>query len=215
MAKTPKKESAHGERPLLVAPGIPGVVLSDVAKVLRAPLLKNETTRGGDAYRVASISDMNDFGYLPTPEKEIRLRQGVAKAEKYRLEPHDVLLTIVGTIGKISIVPAEFAEKWIPTSNMLIIRFLEDKAENAVAFTMFIKSMHGRSLLAKLTHGKTIPIISKKAFAKTVLPALTATVRKESKSVFSREEKLYQKRDELLDQAEELRKSYLVSGSGR
>ena len=212
MAKTSKRQTTNNDKPLTVSPGVPGVVLSDEARVLRAPLLKNETTRGGELYRVASISDMNDFGYLPVPQKEIRLRNGISKAEKYRLEPHDVLLTIVGTIGKISIVPPEIDEKWIPTSNMLIIRFYEDKSDKAIAFTMFIKSIPGRELLSRLTHGKTIPIISKKAFGKSVIPQLTSSVRKESKSLFSKETRLYIKREELLEQAEDVRKSYLKDG---
>ncbi len=209
MAKKKTEKTQRSERKQEVVPGVPGVVLVDEARILRAPLLKNENTRGGELFRVASISDMEDYGYLSTPRKEIRIRANAAKAEKYHLEPYDVLLTIVGTIGKISIVPGDLAGKWIPTSNMLIIRFREEKQDRATAFTMFIKSEHGRGILTRLTHGKTIPIISKKAFSKTMIPSLTAAVKKETKTLFGKEEKLYQKREELVQQAEELRKSYL------
>jgi restriction endonuclease S subunit len=209
MAKKKTERSSKIERRQEIIAGVPAVILIDEARILRAPLLKNENTRGGEVYHVASIADMEDYGYLNTPKKQIRVKANGAKAEKYHLEPHDVLLTIVGTIGKISIVPESFDGKCIPTSNMLIIRFRETKPEKALAFTMFMKSEYGRAILVKLTHGKTIPIISKKAFSKTLIPALTAVVKKESKALFSKEEKLYQKREELVLQAEELRKGYL------
>ncbi len=211
MAKKKTEKTPRAEKKLEAAPGVPGTVLVDEARILRAPLLKNENTRGGEVYRVASISDMEDYGYLATPKKEIRIRANAAKAEKYHLEPFDVLLTIVGTIGKISIVPESIQGKWIPTSNMLIIRFRDDKQDKAVAFTMFIKSEFGRAILNRLTHGKTIPIISKKAFSKTPIPALTTVIKRESRSLFGKEEKLYQKREELVRQADDLRKSYLKS----
>lgn len=211
MAKKKSEKSQKAERKQEIAPGVPGVVLAEEARILRAPLLKNENTRAGDMYHVASIADMEDYGYLKTPKKEIRIKANAQKAEKYHLEGDDVLLTIVGTIGKISVVPSDLTGKWIPTSNMLIIRFREDKAEKAVAFTMFMKSEYGRGILSKLTHGKTIPIISKKAFSRTLVPALTTATRKESKMLFAKEEKLYLKREELVAQAEELRKSYLKS----
>ena len=209
MAKKAVERGQKGERKQEIAAGVPAVVLIDEARILRAPLLKNENTRGGDVYNVASIADMEDYGYLPTPKKEIRIKANLARAEKYRLEADDVLLTIVGTIGKISIVPSDLSGKWIPTSNMLIIRFKDERSDKAIAFTMFMKSEYGRAILSKLTHGKTIPIISKKAFARTYIPELTSPVRKESKLLFSKEEKLYLKREELVAQAEELRKDYL------
>ncbi len=188
----------------------PGVILRDTATILRAPLIKNEPVKGARMYHVVSITDMNDFGFLTTPKKTIRIKEKLPKAQKYELEPFDVLLTIVGTIGKITILPDALEGQWIPASNMLIIRFTNDKLDNAIAFVMFMKSRYGVDILTKLTHGTTIPIVSKKAFSRIVIPQLTPEVRKESKALFTKEERLYLKRQELEVAAQQLRGEYLA-----
>ncbi|TVR56477.1 MAG: hypothetical protein EA426_13565 [Spirochaetaceae bacterium] len=188
----------------------PGVILRDAATVLRAPLIKNEPVKGALMYHVVSITDMNDFGFLITPKKTIKIKEKLPKARKYELEPFDVLLTIVGTIGKITILPDALEGQWIPASNMLIVRFTKDKLDNAIAFVMFMKSRYGVDILTKLTHGTTIPIVSKKAFSRVVIPQLTPEVKKESKELFTKEERLYLKRQELEVAAQQLRGEYLA-----
>ncbi len=193
-----------------VLPGVPGIALNAETKILRAPLIKNENAKNSQLYHVASITDIPASGYLDMPKKEIRVKQSLPKAEKYELEPFDVLLTIVGTIGEITILPEKLPGKWIPSSNMLIIRFNDSKQDKAIAFYMFMKSKHGQSILKNLTHGATIPIISKKAFSKKLIPELTTDIKRESKKFFNNESKIFQKIEDLKKSAEELRATYLA-----
>ncbi len=192
------------------SPGVPGIALSEVATLLRAPLMKDEGGAGGACYKVLSITDFPDYGNTAVPAKEVRIRQNLPKAEKYHLEPYDVLISIVGTIGKIIMVPGDMDGNWIPTSNMLIIRFREQKAENAVAFVLFMKSTHGQNILKRLTHGVKIPMISKKAFAKILVPVLSSDIRRLAKSTLMREERLYQKIEEIVNSIREVRAEYLA-----
>ncbi len=183
-------------------------VLSEHTTILRAPLIKGENDREGTRFRLASITDMDDHGFLPVPQRVLHLANAEPLARKYELQDYDVLLTIVGTIGRITIVPPNRSEPWISASNMLIIRFHEERRANAVAFTMFMKGPRGRAILQELTHGTTIPIISKKAFAKTRIPQLTDEVRALSSELFEQERELYRQRAELLQKVYQLQATY-------
>jgi len=189
--------------------GQPAVVLKDVARTLRAPLFKSETGRKGRLFRLVSISDMPESGYLQLPQRQIHVKNMLDKAKKYQLQPHDVLLTIVGTVGRIAIVPHNPDGEWLPSSNMLIIRFHAERPTAAVAFAMFMKSVHGAKIFEELTHGKTIPIVSKKEFSRIAIPALTEVVKKKSKESFEAEEQIFRKRKELLKEAQRLRSNFL------
>ncbi|MFP4382829.1 MAG: hypothetical protein ACLFSE_02205 [Spirochaetia bacterium] len=191
---------------------LPGQILEDISIILRAPLLKNEPGKGAQEYKMVSITDFPDFGFIDIPAKTIKIKQSLAKAEKYHLAPFDVLLTIVGTVGKIGILPESFKGRWIPSSNMLAIRFDKHQQENALAFTAFIRSETGIKLLNKLTHGTTIPIISKKEFAKIVVPKLTVNLKKKMKTLYSKEKKLYDEIEKNKEAINILRKNYLGEG---
>lgn len=186
----------------------PTTTLSEQATILRAPLIKSENQRDGRRFRLASITDMDDHGYLPTPQRVLHLVHAEPLARKYELQDHDVLLSIVGTVGRITIVPPNRSESWISASNMLIIRFREEQRANAIAFTMFMKGPKGRAILDELTHGTSIPMISKKAFSKTRIPQLSERVRMLSTELFEKERSLYRQQTELLQRVYQLQATY-------
>lgn len=188
---------------------VPTVVLRDVADLIRAPLIKSNTARGGAVFRLASIGDIPEHGFLPLPERSVRLQAGRAEALRFALEDYDVVMTMVGTIGRIGIIPEQRDEPWVPASNIVVIRFREQKREQAVALVAFIRSPHGRRLLHEMTHGRTIPIISKKAFARIQIPAMTPRLQKAITTYTRKETLLFQKRGEIERQIEDLRDAYL------
>ncbi|TVR88948.1 MAG: hypothetical protein EA428_11095 [Spirochaetaceae bacterium] len=193
----------------LHAAGRPGLVLKHQAVILRAPLIKDENSPMGRDFRIVSINDFPEAGYLSPPERTIRVQSMLDKAEKYRLEPYDLLLTIVGTIGKTAILPEHMDEPWIPSSNMLIIRFRDDKWEKAITFLAFLKSNYGTRLLEELTHGRTIPIVSKKEFSSTTIPAFEHDLVEKGKHIFEKEVKIAQERQHLADQIATVRAQFL------
>lgn len=185
------------------------VPLSETAALLRAPLFKDESSAGGKTFKILSVVDIKEFGHNARPGKGIRVNAFLQKAEKYRLKPFDVVISIVGTIGRICIVPENAPDNWIPTSNMLIIRFKEERVDNALAFTMFMHSCYGEKILKALTHGTKIAMISKKEFSKIRIPALTPEIRKQARLLYMQEEKLSHKIEECLETIRSLRGSYL------
>jgi len=186
-----------------------GLVLKHEAVILRAPLIKDENSPMGRDFRIVSINDFPEAGYLSSPERSIRVHSMLDKAEKYRLEPFDILLTIVGTIGKTAILPANIDEPCIPSSNMLIIRFRDDKWEKAITFLAFLKSNYGMRLLDELTHGRTIPIVSKKEFSATTIPAFEKNLIERGKHIFDQEVKVKKDRQRLADEIAAVRARFL------
>ncbi|TVR03926.1 MAG: hypothetical protein EA403_05870 [Spirochaetaceae bacterium] len=188
---------------------VPTVVLQDVAELIRAPLIKTNSSRGGTLFRLASIGDFPEFGFLPVPERTVRIQAGKDEVRRFVLEDHDVVMTMVGTIGRIGIIPEQREELWVPASNIVVIRFREKRLEQAIAFVAYMRSQHGRRLLQLLTHGRTIPIISKKAFARTPIPAMSPRLQKTVTAYSRTEALLFQKHREIARQIDELRDTYL------
>ena len=191
------------------AVGIPGVPLKNEARILRAPLLKNEDEIHGTAYHVAAITDFPNVGFLSTPVRKIYVGDSEKSAEKYKLLPFDVLVTIVGTIGSVALVPGELSERWVPATNMLVVRFKDDVERKAIAFAVYMKSRHGGDILEELTHGTTIPLVSKKEFSRCLIPYLSPEVCDQSMTIFYGEMELEQKRRQLQDEIEQLRDGFL------
>ncbi len=201
-----KSSAIHNQ---LYVAGRPGLVLKHEAVILRAPLIKDENSPMGRDFRIVSINDFPEAGYVRSPERTIRVQSMLDKAEKYRLEPYDLLLTIVGTIGKTAILPEHMDEPWIPSSNMLIIRFRDDKWEKAITFLAFLKSSFGTQLLEELTHGRTIPIVSKKEFSSTTIPAFEHDLIERAKQIFDQEVKVANDRQRLADGIAAMRAQFL------
>jgi len=195
--------------PQLHVAGRAGLVLKHEAVILRAPLLKDENSPMGRDFRIVSINDFPEAGYLSPPERSIRVQNMLDKAEKYRLEPHDLLLTIVGTIGKTAIIPENMDTPWIPSSNMLIIRFRDDKWEKAITFLAFLKSSFGTQLLDTLTHGRTIPIVSKKEFSTTIIPTFDDDLVEKAISLFEQEITIARDRQQLAAEIAAVRSAFL------
>ena len=155
---------------------VPTTTVAEVAILLRPPLIKNEpeAQRNPEAktYGVASITDFPESGYLGEIERHITVSEQQSTAEKYRIQPNDVLVSIVGSIGRVAVVPPDFDQNAVPSSNIVIIRMHNGDSHTAILAAMYYKSELGQSILQDLTHGKTIPLISKKAFAATPFPAI-------------------------------------------
>ncbi len=165
--------------------------LSDMAVILRAPLFKDQTTGGGTKFRVISIKDFPEAGYLPVPERTVILQNSADKAREYTVQPYDVLVTMVGTIGNVTIVGKERDDNWIPATNMFLVRFHTEKPRSARAFYGLIKSSVGQNILAGLAHGSGIQIISKKQFSRIMIPSSGDALFSKTEMLWREELKLY------------------------
>ncbi|WP_157703110.1 restriction endonuclease subunit S [Alkalispirochaeta alkalica] len=175
--------------------------LSHYAQVLRAPLFKSETSQGSDPFHVISIMDFPPAGYLPEPARTVFLPTRADRARQYTVKPYDVLITAVGTIGQITIISEECPDNWIPATNMFVVRFRENQRDLGRAYYGLMKSEFGTRVLRELSHGSSIKLISKKAFARVPLPPCTDDFIAYFISLWEQQEDLYTRSQQLLQEA--------------
>lgn len=124
------------------------------ADVIRAPLFKTEPGHTSSSYRVISIKDFPPAGYLPQPDREIHLGTRASRARKYSAQPFDVLVTAVGSIGYVTIVPPTCPDNWVPATNLFLIRHHDDPdGRKSRTFYGLMKSAFGQNILDSLSHG--------------------------------------------------------------
>ncbi len=187
--------------------------LADEADLLRLPpgVKDEKIKKGGKKIRSISITDIPEAGYLEEVESVISLSTDKFKGlKKYGIQPFDVLMSIQGTVGNVGVVPESFAGNWMANISLLVIRFHEAKQDNAIAFTMFMKSAHGREIIKKLQKGDSIKRINVKELASVQIPELNASIKKEAYSAFEKELEIKKQIDDLRASMDEVRTQYLA-----
>lgn len=178
--------------------------LSDYARVIRAPLFTTSSDDPCRTYRIVSIRDFPSAGYLPEPARLVYLPPDDRQAEKYVVHPCDVLVTIVGTIGRVTIVPPNCPRNWIPATNIFVVRFFEADERIARTFYGLMKSRFGAQVLYNLAHGSRIQIVSKKQFSRTPIPPFTTELVSLFDDLWNQELDLCTRGRELLEKADHL-----------
>jgi hypothetical protein len=179
--------------------------LSEKALLLRAPLFKDQSAPGGTEYKVISIKDFPEAGYLPVPERTVILQKSADKAREYTVQPYDVLMTMVGTIGRVTVAGEDVEDNWLPATNIFIIRFHTDRPRSARALYGLIKSSAGQTILDDLAHGSGIQLVSKKQFSRVMLPAFNTDLFSRTEALWNEELTLYR---ESLQKLEACRRIY-------
>jgi hypothetical protein len=175
--------------------------LSDHAHVIRAPLFSASSDDPRRIFRIVSIKDFPRGGYLPEPTRLTHLSPHDRRAEKYIVHPYDVLITMVGTIGEVTVAPPDCPDNWVPATNIFVVRFMEPTARVAQTFYGLMKSRFGAELLHDLAHGSRIQIVSKKQFSRTPIPPFTEQLIAIFENLWNQEVDLYSRGYELLERA--------------
>jgi len=153
---------------------------------------------------------------FPSPDtfrlrkKHIILTNNRVRATKYIVKDFDVLLTIVGTVGKVTILPEDTPPNWIPATNIIRIRFRQDKLDNAIALYAWLKSDSGKRTIANFTHGTTISIVTKSQILSIRLPDLSDDVREKTRRIWDEEQRLFRQAQEQLDRSQNIFRSYCL-----
>ncbi|MFW5695224.1 MAG: hypothetical protein ACOCYB_08640 [Alkalispirochaeta sp.] len=200
-----------GSSGLSLPSGTPLHPLSRTASILRAPLFKSESNRNGNLFRVVSIKDFPEAGYLPTPERAIRLTESAEKSLRYTLKPYDLLVITVGSIGHVTVVPNDCEDNWIPATNMYVVRFSEDVARRSRALYGVFKSRSGQALLERMARGRGIQIVPKKVFSQIQIPVFTEEILQATENLWSRERALYHESIRKLEQCRAVYDSFEVA----
>ena len=126
-----------------------------------------------------------EYGFIQEISSEMKIKDQLQLAQRYQLEPCDILISREST--KIGLVSNILKEMWIPSGHFFIIRFAEDKPDNAIALIVFLKSSVGRSILDCLLNGRNKSNLSYESISEMPVSKLTQDVKRSAQSIFIKE----------------------------
>ena len=130
------------------------------------------------------VSDFPDFGYLKQSLKPIEfptLEMSKKNIDSF-LKPHDVLIAVKGSVGKVAIVPENVPSAgeggWVVNQSCLILRSNRQIIDPRVLF-MYLRSDVAQFLLRSIVSGATISLIQLRSLKhlQVVIPPLSESER--------------------------------------
>lgn len=134
--------------------GISTVALEDVAKIYRAQ--SSQSDGCGDCYYEVSVSDINTYGIVETPKKEVSLLPS-NKALRNIVRKGDVILAIKGSTGKVGFVE-NAQDNWLAGQSFVIIR-LKDSMWTPEFLFRQLNSKRVRAQLEMLSTGGVVKLL--------------------------------------------------------
>lgn len=141
-----------------------------------------------------SVSDFPDFGYIQTPKKSVKIDQKITKKSDDRfLRPHDILIVVKGSVGKIAIIPHSVPPPgpggWVAGQSCLVLRNesvgtikLKNEAPSLTfssqVLYMYLRSDIGQMLIKRIETGTTVKLVSMRELQ--ILPILNFTDQEKS-----------------------------------
>lgn len=172
--------------------GISTVALEDVAKIYRAQ--SSQSDGCGDCYYEVSVSDINTYGIVETPKKEVSLLPS-NKALRNIVRKGDVILAIKGSTGKVGLVE-NAQDNWLAGQSFVIIR-LKDSMWTPEFLFRQLNSKRVRAQLEMLSTGGVVKLlkISDVKSIKLIPPTAESLIKVE---------KAKERRNEIISKIKEL-----------
>lgn len=147
-------------------------------------------------------ADLPAVGYIQKPGKVVKVARDIATKNRAQfLKPHDIVLIIKGSVGKVGIVPPDAPPPgprgWIAGQSATVLRVNEQSAISAPVLAMQLRSAFGQELLSSIVSGASIPLIRLNELLRlsVILPQSELTER--ATHALEEEAKLQRQIDEL------------------
>lgn len=144
----------------------PRIALGNCVDTIRPVPTTTENTE--DEFEAIEIGagDLPPFGYIGGTGRKVRVSSQVArKCESQFLRPHDIVLIVKGSVGKLGIVPPDVPPAgeggWIAGQSAIVLRPIPHKTD-ARALYLQLRSPVGQELLRSRVSGATIQLIQLK-----------------------------------------------------
>jgi type I restriction enzyme M protein len=168
------------------------VELEDLVTLVRPPLISGNRDQadGGDLASAPTgpvfeigASDLPEFAYISKPGRRITLNAR-DQTEAQFLQPHDIVLIVKGSVGKIGIVCAndqpEEPRLWIAGQSAIVLRARESARIDPRALFMQLRSPLGQELLKGIVTGATISLIQLRELKRLPVIALEPELERQA-----------------------------------
>lgn len=163
------------------------------------PLIQNE---GTVTVLEVAPADFPEYGYAIKPGREIKLTEHhVDRNPKSFLKPHDILLTIKGSVGKVAIMPEDTPENWVMGQSCIVLR--ADAKSHPIdprILYSFVKSEIGQLQIKSIVTGAAVPVLQIRELEKLKIPVPS---KEECNGIINKFEKLAEIEKNILQQREE------------
>lgn len=180
------------------------VKLGELADLLRPQSLKAELRDGGVECSEVSVSDIGPDGYVRAPQKAVFIdAKSLNKLVHQVLKPHDILLAVKGSVGKVGLVPPDLDGVWFANQSFQVLRLRPNPhvADPVIVFR-YLSSPAGQALIASRSGGATVRMIQTRDVK--ALPVVVPTIEEQAEIVAEHREivALYEKIERLRAEAE-------------
>ena len=135
------------------------VQLGDLAEIRRPVASLGRQEDDGIEVREVTPGDIDDSGQLLQGTKLIRLPEAaLAKGRQHLLERGDVLLSIKGGLGKVSVVQ-DLEQPTVPGQAFCVVRLRPNAPLTPAALVQYLRSAVGQTLLNKAGQGAAVSFV--------------------------------------------------------
>ncbi|MEO1395551.1 MAG: N-6 DNA methylase [Cyanobacteria bacterium J06634_5] len=169
-----------------------------------------------ETVKEVTISDFPKFAYLYAPSKTIQVNPQLIDSgtmTKCCLHPHDIVISIRGTTGKVAIaspnIPSPGRTGWLVNKSCLILRANQTVIDPIYLF-MYLNSEVGQALLGQIVSGSTTPLIQLQSLKNLpiALPPLESPSSLKAKHIFEQQVQLQEEIDFLKQKQSRISKGY-------
>jgi type I restriction enzyme M protein len=185
--------------------------LSDIAEVIRPQTVAGTASEFTHPFGEVGLQDIEADGSIRDPAKRVVVAEGaLTRANRQRLGPGDVLLSVRGRIGTVGMVPegaTKSAQPWIASQAFVILRPRGGSQVSSLALYRYLSSPTGQGLLQSLASGTTVPMVSIGDVKKLRVMIPTPSEQREIEKQYDKLRRLRAEIRELEEQADALRSS--------
>lgn len=182
--------------------------LGDLVTTVRSMPTTSEGVDSVEAREVAA-ADLPPFSFIDKPGRKVKVDAHTASKNKSQfLRPHDIVLIIKGSVGKVGIIspdaPPPGPGGWVAGQSAIVLRVKDGSDLDPRALALQLRSPLGQELLNGIVSGAAIPLIRLKEL--TRLPVLVPDLdsARRAAEVLEQEAQIQREIDRLREEQERL-----------
>lgn len=182
------------------------VPLKQICEIVRCQVVEDPNRPVTQHFYEIAVGDIESSGLIGNPKKIVNASDVTSKtAEKQRLFPGDILLSVKGSVGQIGLVTDSVGPNWIANQSFVILR-AHDIIPPEVLFR-YLRSDVGQQCIKLAAGGASLPLLSTKAVEQLDIIVPTALELNEIKQLHAKALALHYQANKLLTEAVVLERS--------